>query len=72
MDFLKLSGKEFKCLLAINILVVFSINIYVHGIGSILTPAFLAVWIGTVIQWMIWYFILRGIWRFFKRIGNRS
>ena len=72
MDFLKLSSKEIQCLLAINILVVFSININVHGIGSILTPVFLAVWIGTVIQWMIWYYILRGIWRFFKRISKRS
>lgn len=72
MDFLKLNSKELKGLLAVNILVVFSINIYVYGISAILTPAFLAVWIGTVIQWMIWYFILRGIWGFFKRISKRS
>ena len=72
MNFLRLSGKEFKWLLAVNILVVFSSNIYVHGIRSILTPVFLAVWVGTVIKWILWYYILRGIWRFFKRISKRS
>lgn len=72
MDFLKLSNKEIKYLLTINVLIVLSVNIYAHGIASMFNPLFLVVWVGTVIKWIIGYCILRGVWRFFKRISNRS